>query len=102
MKYREPVGSRFVLVALTLALGLLLSWGPSNSVGDDAKDESPASKVFVGALKGGPVSARIAIAIQEGKILAYVCSSDETFNENHSRWFPGKFAGDGSFSAKVE
>src|SRR5437870_10598879 len=79
-----------------LAAGIVLAAGAAEGVAsgvarEDEKAEAPAAPftTFVGEIKGAPESARIAFVIEGDKFVAYVCSADEAFNNQFSRWFRG-------------
>jgi hypothetical protein len=56
---------------------------------------------YVGKLNGGPTSARVAVVADGDDFIAYVCSSDDAFNQKASRWFKGKLE-DGKFSTEPD
>lgn len=47
-------------------------------------------RTFIGAVEGGPESARIALVADESAVTAYVCSGDDEFNQKFSEWFTGE------------
>ena len=55
---------------------------------------------YIGELSGAPESARIAFVVEGEKFVAYVCSSDQEFNDLLSRWCRGDVK-DGKLSAKA-
>jgi hypothetical protein len=70
-----------VVSALGLAAAAAIGWGA----------EPPApSRTYVGELAGGPRSARIALVIQGNAVVAYACSQDQQFNQDHARWYEGE------------
>ena len=76
--------------AAVLAAGAAGVVAPS-LFGADEKVEAPAAvaATYIGELKGAPESARIAVVVEGGKFVAYVCSNDQPFNDAFSRWFRG-------------
>src|SRR5262245_23355381 len=67
---------------------------------DDEKIVVPAPKftTYIGELKDAPDSARIAFVVEGDKFVAYICSSDQAFNDRFSRWLRGDVK-DGQLSA---
>jgi hypothetical protein len=51
------------------------------------------SQVYVGTVKGGHASARLALVVNDGEFVAYVCGHDEDFNKANATWFRGKVTG---------
>lgn len=72
--------------------------------GQEEKDKqdptSPVSQTFIGALEGGPASARIAVVTEKDKFLVYACSQDMKFNSSFSRWMRGTIGDKGAIEAK--
>ena len=60
--------------------------------------EGPDSRTFVGPC-GDEKTARIGVVADDGMMVAYVCSQDETFNTANARWFTGTVA-NGKLSGK--
>lgn len=76
------VSGRVVVAVLAVAFG---------SATAPAADPAPApAKVYVGTVKGGHATARVAVVVQDGEFVAYVCSRDEEFNAANAGWFRGK------------
>ena len=95
----NPTSSRWrlMLMALGAAVFSFALLSNANSQPGEDKDDAPppAAKTFVGPLEGGPPSARIGIVTEQGNFLLYLCSQDQKFNEEFSRWLKGKI-GDGN------
>jgi hypothetical protein len=66
------------LAAVTVAAGLCRGAEPA------------PSRTYVGELLGGPRSARVALVVKGNDFVAYVCSQDQQFNQDHSRWYEGE------------
>jgi hypothetical protein len=75
-----------LLSRLALALGLTLA---AAIVCRGAEPPQP-SRTYVGELSGGPRSARIALVVQGTQVVAYACSQDQQFNQDHARWYEGE------------
>lgn len=76
------VSGRVVVAVLAVAFG---------SATVPAADQAPApAKVYVGTVKGGHATARVAVVVKDGEFVAYVCSREEEFNAANSGWFRGK------------
>lgn len=82
------VGSSWLVRTAVVAVGLVAVATGTAPAADPAK---PA-QTFVGTVKGGHASARLAIVVKDGEFVAYVCSQDEDFNKANSAWFRGKVA----------
>jgi hypothetical protein len=69
---------------------------------ETAKTEkaSKFATTFIGEIAKAPESARVAVVVDGTSFLAYVCSSDQPFNDQFSRWFRGTIA-DGKLSGKA-
>jgi hypothetical protein len=65
-----------------------------------AQDSKDDVKTYVGPLAGAPASARLAVVTDGGRVMAYLCSGDHTFNETFSRWFKGSLTRTGDLSAE--
>jgi hypothetical protein len=63
--------------------------------------EPPAAKTYVGGLTGAPASARVALVIGEGHVVAYACSRDEAFNKACGHWFKAPLTSAGAFEAEA-
>jgi hypothetical protein len=89
-----------------LALGLLASviLDPTARAQDNTAKDAPITPAqsYVGKMPNAPGDAKIGVVVQGKQLLAYVCSSDETFNAGHTRWFRGALADNGSFQAEVD
>ena len=60
-----------------------------------------ANRSYVGRIAGAEASdALIAVVIApDGKAIAYVCSADDAWNQEHSRWYAGEMAPQGVLTA---
>jgi hypothetical protein len=95
VKTHKPIGLRVGLGAACLALPVLVGWlaaGPAAPVAPGGGDETPepAVKFYVGTIQGAPASARIALVVEGGAAVTYVCSEDAAFNTGASRWLQAK------------
>src|SRR5205823_3672779 len=64
--------------------------------------EKAPARSFVGALDGAPRSARVAVVVQGGRFLVYVCSQDAEFNRGNARWFQGDLGPGGEVRASAD
>jgi hypothetical protein len=84
---------RWLVVAALLSL-----WFSSSAPAQQRPEKTPA-RSFVGVLEGAPRSGRIAVVVQSGRFLVYLCSQDADFNRGHARWFQGDLGPGGDFRA---
>src|SRR5262249_43275765 len=61
---------------------------PTSALADEAGQKAKG-QTFLGPIEGTPPATLMAIVIDGKNVLAYVCSPDDRFNQQHSRWFRG-------------
>jgi hypothetical protein len=95
--------SVFLAVARrSLLLSLCLAWAawPSFAPAEEAAAAKGKAQTFLGPVAGAPDGTLMAIVIDRGNVMAYICSRDDKFNVQHSRWFRGTCSEAGDVSAK--
>jgi hypothetical protein len=83
-----------MLISRTL-LAQALCWTAVGCVAPTTAE--PAT--YIGEVDGSPT--RIALAVQDGSVQAYVCGSGATL-QAHTRWFVGMFDGAGELAARAD
>ena len=89
--------------ALALLAGIVACLRMDDTIAQPEANDPPAAVVgqtYIGTIEGAPESARIAIVVEGNKCIGYVCSGDDAFNQDHSRWFRGDVK-NGKFSINV-
>ncbi|MGL4424316.1 MAG: hypothetical protein ACRCZF_26915, partial [Gemmataceae bacterium] len=57
-----------------------------------SEPEVPTTQLYVGSVSGGGDGAKIALVVDAGHFIAYVCGAEESFNTNCSAWFKGSIS----------